>query len=225
MLRKKWGVIFFVFLLMAFADAVLLTYIYHYVNIIQPDLCPLCSSKYSFFDGTAVAESPLARLAVIPVAVLGVFAYLFLIVFLTAVYFLKKEVLKDYLAIVYPLLWVMLAYSLYKMFQSVFIIKAVCVYCVILDVCLLVMIVSCKKAIGSNTNTVEIIGRCGDFINSLLRMKSRFNAALVVAAFVIASLFAFSVDHHYRYQFTVKNAKKIDAQKDRVIVLLKEMLH
>jgi uncharacterized membrane protein len=208
---------------MAFADAVLLTYIYHYINIVQPDLCPFCGSKYSFFDGTTVAESPLAHLFVIPVAVLGVFAFLFLIVFFVAVYFLKKEALKDYLSVVYPLLGLMLAYSLYKLFQSVFIIKAVCIYCVVLGGCLFVMIVSCKKAVESNTT--EILGRCGNFFNSLFSMKNRFNAALVVAAFVISLLFAFSVDHHYRYQFTIENAKKIDTQKDRVIVLLKEMLH
>lgn len=223
MLRKKWFVAFVAFLLLALADAILLTYIYHYINIIQPDLCPFCGSKYSYFDGTTVAESPLARVVVIPVAVLGIFAYLFLVVFLIVVYFLKKEELKDYLAVVYPLLWIMLAYSLYKLFQSVFIIKAVCTYCVLLDICLLVMIVSCKKAVESNIT--EIFSCCGDFIGSILSLKNRFNVALVAAAFVISSLFAFSADHHYRYQFTVKNAKKIDAQKDRMIVLLKEMIH
>ena len=223
MIRKKWFFIFFLFLLMAFVDSVLLTYIYHYINIVQPDLCPFCGSKYSFFDGTPVAESPFARLAVVPVAVLGVFAFLFLIVFVIAVYFLKKEARMDYLSVVYPLLGLMLAYSLYKLFQSVFIIEAVCIYCVVLGVCLLVMIVSCKKAVESNTT--EILKRCRNFTDSLFSMKSRFNAALVVAAFVISMLFAFSVDHHYRYQFTVENAKKIDTQKDRIIVLLKEMIH
>jgi len=63
-----------------------------------------------------------------------------------------------------------------------------------------------------------------DFIGSVFTLKNRFNIALVAVAFVISSLFAFSLDHHYRYQFTVKNAKKIDAQKDRLIVLLKEMI-
>ena len=223
MLRKKWFVVFIVFLLLALADAILLTYVYHYINIIQPDLCPFCGSRYSFFDGTTVAESPLARLVVIPVAVLGVFAYLFLAVFLIAVYFLKREALKDYLAVVYPLLWVMFAYSLFKLFQSLFIIKAVCIYCVLLDFCLLSMIISCKKAVESNI--ADMLSLCGDFIRSLFSLGNRFNLALVVAAFVISSLFAFSVDHHYRYQFTVENAKKIDAQKNRVIVLLKEMIH
>ena len=223
MLKKQWVLFFGVFLLLSLADAILLTYIYHYINIIQPDLCPFCGSKYSFFDGTTVAESPHARLVVIPVAVLGIFAYLFLAVFLIVVYFLKREELKDYLAVVYPLLWVMFVYSVYKLFQSVFIIQSVCIYCILLDICLLGMIVSCKKIVESNI--AEILSRCGDFIGSFFSLRNRFNVALVAAAFVISSLFAFSVDHHYRYQFTVKNAKKIDAQKDRMIVLLKEMIH
>ena len=223
MLRKKWFAVFIVFLLLALADSILLTYIHHYINIIQPDLCPFCGSRYSFFDGTTVAESPHAKLVVMPVAALGVFAYLFLVVFLIAVYFLKKEALKDYLAVVYPLLWVMFAYSLLKLFQSLFIIKAVCIYCVLLDFCLLSMIISCKKAAESNLS--DLFSRCGEFITSLFSPANRFNLALVVAAFVISSLFAFSLDHHYRYQFTVENAKKTDAQKDRVIVLLKEMIH
>ena len=79
---------------------------------------------------------------------------------------------------------------------------------------------------SAGIGVIAIDNRCHvHFVNSLFSMKNRFNIALVVAAFVVSTLFAFSVDHHYRYQFTVKNAKKIDAQKDRVIVLLKKMLN
>lgn len=223
MLKTKWLWVLGAAMLLAFSNAVLLTYIHHFVNIMQPDICPLCASKYSFLDGTRVAESTHAYLFAIPVPSLAIFACLFVIIVLGVAYYLQKEALPDYLAFTYPILVIMLGVGIFQLCVSLFVIKALCIYCALLAICIIVATIACKRAFPGVSK--DIFQRLRDLWVSLIHLKNRFAVTLVIAAFVIASLFAYSADSHFRYQFAVKNAKKIDAQKDRVIVLLKEMIH
>jgi len=222
MLKKKWGVIFSVFTLIAFIDSIYLTYLHHMINIIQPDYCPICFSKYSFLNFDSGAVSKYAYFFGIPVSTLAIFAYLFIIIFLSAVLYLKKDALRDYLLVVYPMLLLMLLFSLYEFYASLFIIKALCVYCVLLYVCIIAMTIACKRAVESSHK--EIFQNFSRFMVSLFAFKTKFNVTLIAATFAISVLFAYGADLHYRHKLSVFNAKKIDKQKDRVIELLKGML-
>jgi uncharacterized membrane protein len=222
MLKNKWFWVFSFFLLIAFIDALFLTYLHHWINIIQPDICPLCSSKYAFIDCEAVSMSKYATFLGIPVSSLGVFAYLFIILFLLAVFYLQKDLLKNYLSILYPILLLLLLFSLYELYASVFKIKALCPYCAVLYICIIVMAVSCKLAVQSSHK--KIFESFYHYLLSLFNLKNAFNITLIVATLAISSLFAFGVDSHYKYKYSMIYTKHIDKQKDRVIEILKEMI-
>jgi uncharacterized membrane protein len=221
---KKNGFVAFLFLLLAFIDSILLTYIHYTINIFLPDINPFCFFDYAFLDCNSVITSKYALFLGIPVSTLGIFAYLFLMIFLLAVFCLKKELLKHYLAVLYPIILLMLLFSLYELFASLFIVKALCIYCVLLYTCIIVMTISCKLAVQLGHR--EIFKHFYYFILSLFDLKRRsFNVTLVAGAFMISALFAFGTDCHYKHKIGASHAKEIDKQKDRVIEILKEMLH
>ena len=136
--------IFAVFLLVALIDVIFLTYHHHMINILLPDINPFCLFDYSFLDCNSIATSEYAFLLGVPVSSLGIFAYLFLLVFLSAVYYLKRDLYRHYLSIIYPILLLMLLFSLYELYVSLLIIKALCIYCALLYVCIIIMTISCK---------------------------------------------------------------------------------
>jgi len=222
LLKKKWFLIFSIFLLIAFTDEIFLMYNHYSVTIMEWDICRLCSSKWTFIDDDAVAISKYALLGGIPVVTWGIFANLFLILFLSAVFYLKRESLKDYLSIIYPILLFMLFFSVYELFVSLLIIKALCVFCVLFYICATAMTISCKLAVQSNHK--DIFYKFYQFFLSIIYFRSKFNVTLIAGTILISSFFALGLDSHVKYTYSVLKAKQIDKQKDRVIELLKEML-
>ena len=117
----KWIIILILSLsLLGFIDAVYLT-VDHYTNTIPP-----CS----FGSCETVLTSQYAVILGIPTALLGSIYYLFLMIFLFLYLDFKKEI---FLKIPFFISAIGLLLSVFFILLMIFVIKAICIYCIISD--------------------------------------------------------------------------------------------
>lgn len=142
-------ILFVVFLVVAFFDSVYLTYHHHMINILVPETPSFCSIN-SLINCDSVAMSDYSTLFSIPISTLGIFAYTFLLAFFIVGYFRQKtrlsRVYREHLMVMFPVLMLMVGFSLYEFFVSVFIIKALCIMCVLLYISVITMCITLKLA-------------------------------------------------------------------------------
>ena len=149
MVRRNWIFVTIVLLLIAVIDSAYLVYHHHLVNIIHPDSVSFCSVN-SVIDCDQAALSPYAMFAGIPVATLGLFAYLFLSIFILFGLSFRSDRLADYCAVLFLAALLMLLFVFYEAFMLIAVLNKICMICSILYICGIGLVFSIKKTLGSS---------------------------------------------------------------------------
>jgi uncharacterized membrane protein len=98
-------------------------------------------------DCNRVAKSFGSTLFGIPVATLGMFAHLFLLIAFFAERLMRPKLYPHLYCVVYLIVTVMVIFAVYEAFVSFVILKAVCIMCVALYILSVLMMLSCRRAL------------------------------------------------------------------------------
>lgn len=115
---SKYIIVFFIIAGLGFADATFLS-VEHYLGVIPP--CSLTGGCET------VTTSPYSKILGVPVAYTGVLYYIAVLILLVLFFDLKKPIFVKGL---FALTSIGFLFSLYFTFLQVFIIKAICPYCI-----------------------------------------------------------------------------------------------
>lgn len=201
-MRLKWFVIMILLLIVGLADTVYLAYHHYEINVLQPSTKSFCSINETI-DCDKAAVSIGSTFMGIPVATWGMFAFLFVLMFIVVERFFYWEFQKALYCFIYLVLGAMMLFSLYEAFISFFILKVVCIMCLALYVIMLLLLVSCRSALGIRFR--EFVFLLYDlFFRSFSRKLLRKGISVSIIAIVFSGILAFGLDHrffnHFSYQ-------------------------
>lgn len=145
-LRSRWFVAMVIFLVLGFADSVYLIYHHYQVNLAQHEVASFCVIN-DVIDCNRVARSFGSTLFGIPVATLGMFAHLYLLLAFFAERLMRPKLYPHLYCVIYFIVMVMVIFAVYEAFVSFVIIKAVCIMCVALYILSALMMASCRRAL------------------------------------------------------------------------------
>ncbi len=193
------------FLCIALLDALYLTYHHYLINVLQPAHTSFCSIN-SFIDCDSVAKSSYSTLGGIPVSSIGIFAYTFV---LFSYLFLREkmgEALYLYLGVIIAL---MLAFSFYELWVSVFVLKSICLMCCLLYFCIICLSVLFAFRIKCNLalNKMSWGFEC---------LFQRQNLMKIALFFNIAFFLAFLSDRSFARHFESRKDAAVSKQKEKI---------
>ncbi|MFH0724973.1 MAG: vitamin K epoxide reductase family protein [Pseudomonadota bacterium] len=145
-MRSRWFVLMVVFLILGCADSVYLIYHHYQVNLSEHATESFCVIN-EVIDCNRVAKGFGSTLLGIPVATLGMFAYLFLLIAFFAERLMRPRLYPHLYCVVYLIVVIMVMFAAYEAFVSFVIIKAVCIMCVALYILSVLMMLSCRRAL------------------------------------------------------------------------------
>ncbi len=191
----------------AFFDSIYLTYHHYLINILRPVEKSFCAINSSVNCDT-VALSEYAYMFGIPVSSLGIFAYSFLFVMLIIA--MKSQSVQEkrkILSFLHLVMIVMLGFSLYEFYASIFFVESICIMCCVLYVAILFMTITTK--IWLKISYAEIFRHAVSFFTELFTEKLS-RAKLIVYTIVFASslVLAFGMDRYFEHSFQAKKIKE-----------------
>ena len=140
MIKRKWAFGLIFVNVLALLDSLYLTWHHYQMEIAKPISSSFCTIN-SFINCDSVALSSYARFWGLPAAGLGVFAYTFLLgLFCYLLFYKKIDVKKDF-NLSFLILSVMLVFSLRQFLASLIFVKAICIMCIGLYICILLMVI------------------------------------------------------------------------------------
>ena len=146
-IRSRWFVAMVVFLLIGFADSVYLIYHHYQVNLSQHATTSFCVIN-EVIDCNRVARGFGSTLLGVPVATLGMFAHLYLLIAFLAERVMRPKLYPHMYCVIYLIVVVMVMFAAYEAFISFVIIRAVCIMCVALYILTTLMMISCRRALA-----------------------------------------------------------------------------
>lgn len=135
-----------VFLMLGFSDSVYLIYHHYQVNLSEHPVASFCVIN-DVIDCNRVAKGFGSTLLGIPVATLGMFAHLYLLIAFIAERIMRPKLYPHLYCVIYLIVVVMVFFAIYEAFVSFVIIKAVCIMCVGLYILTALMMVACRRAL------------------------------------------------------------------------------
>jgi uncharacterized membrane protein len=135
-----------VFLILGCGDSVYLIYHHYQVNLSEHATTSFCVIN-DVIDCDRVAKGFGSTLFGIPVATLGMFAYVFLLIAFLAERVMRPTLYPHLYCIISLIVTVMVIFAAYEAFVSFVIIKAVCIMCVALYILTILMMIACRRAL------------------------------------------------------------------------------
>jgi uncharacterized membrane protein len=204
-LRAKWFAAMVFFLIIGLADSIYLTYHHYQINILAPKAKSFCTINETI-DCDKAAASPGSTWMDVPVATWGMFAFLFLMFFIVVERLLYFEIQKALYCFVFLIIYLMALFSLYEAFISFFVINVVCIMCAAMYLIVILMLISCKRALGVSHLEFMLVLR-DLFFRSFTRILLRKGVSVAIIAIVVSGIIAFGID--YRFQ-TVFYYQRVD---------------
>lgn len=189
-----------VFLILGATDSVYLIYHHYRVNLVKDSSTSFCVIN-EVIDCDRVAKGFGSTLFGIPVATLGMFAYLFLLFVLIAERLMQPKLYPHMYCVLYIILVNMVVFTAYEAFISFVIIKAVCIMCAVLYLLTALMMTSCRRSLTPMS---------GEIVKTLYRLfvpriqwsyVIRLGLVLVVAVLLTGAA-AYSTDRYLIALFT-----------------------
>ncbi len=205
MVRRNWIFVTIVLLLIAVIDSAYLVYHHHLVNIIHPDSVSFCSVN-SVIDCDQAALSPYAMFAGIPVATLGLFAYLFLSIFILFGLSFRSDRLADYCAVLFLAALLMLLFVFYEAFMLIAVLNKICMICSILYICGIGLVFSIKKTLGSSPPEILKVANT-TIISALSGFKRETILGPGLLALMISLLLSLTYDYQIQKNFIHQKAQ------------------
>jgi uncharacterized membrane protein len=181
-------------LVLGWVDSIYLIYHHYQVNLIGQETASFCVIN-EVIDCDLVAMGFGSTLFGVPVATLGMFAYMYLLIIFVAERLMRPKLYPHMYCVIYVIEVVMVIFAVYEAFVSFVIIKAVCIMCVALYVLTALMMVSCKRALTPMS---------GEIIKTLYRLFSpriswphviRLGLVLLIA-FLFTAMIAYGTDRY-----------------------------
>jgi uncharacterized membrane protein len=206
MLESKWVLLLMIFLFGGLANSVYLTYHHYRINILQPPTKSFCVISKTI-DCDRVAVSVGSKLMGIPVATLGMFSHLFLLLYISSERLLKLGIQNELYCSIYVILLMMALFCAYEAFVSFVILRAVCIMCTVLYVTVVFMLILCKQALAMSHG--EIFGVLYNlFFPSLSWTILRKGLTAMIAAVAFSGIIAFGFDYGFQTHFKKKLLSK-----------------
>ena len=133
-------------LVLGWADSIYLIYHHYQVNLAEQQTASFCVIN-EVIDCDLVAMGFGSTLFGVPVATLGMFAYMYLLIVFVAERLMRPKLYPHMYCVIYVIEVVMVIFAAYEALVSFVIIKAVCIMCVALYVLTALMMISCKRAL------------------------------------------------------------------------------
>jgi uncharacterized membrane protein len=193
-LRSKWFRWLIVLLVLGWADSVYLIYHHYQVTLFAQETASFCVIN-EVIDCDLVAMGFGSTLFGVPVATLGMFAYMYLLIIFVTERLMRPKLYPHMYCVIYVIVVVMVFFAAYEAFLSFVIIKAVCIMCVALYVMTALMMVCCKRALTPMS---------GEIIKTLYRLFSpkiswphvvRLGLVLFFA-FIVTAAIAYGTDRY-----------------------------
>jgi uncharacterized membrane protein len=191
-----------ILLVLGWADSVYLIYHHYQVNLIEQETASFCVIN-EFIDCDRVAKGFGSTLFGIPVATLGLFAHIYLLIAFIIERLMRPKLYPHMYCVIYLIVLVMVLFAAYEAFVSFVIIKAVCIMCVVLYLLTALLMLSCKRALTPMS---------GEIIKTLYHLFApsiswphviRLGMALFFALLVTAVI-AYGTDRYLVSYFTEK---------------------
>ena len=199
-MRLKWFLVVIILIHLGLLDSIYLAYHHYEINILAPETKSFCAINETV-DCDKAATSIGSKLMGVPVATWGMFAFLFILIFIAVERLLYWEIQKALYCFIYLILYLMTFFSAYEAFVSFVILRVVCIMCVTLYLIMIFLLVSCKRALGISHR--EFIFMLYDlFFRSFSRTLLRKGASVAIIAVVFSSILAFSLDHTFQSYFS-----------------------
>jgi uncharacterized membrane protein len=199
-LRAKWFAAMVFFLIIGLSDSIYLTYHHYQINILHPQTKSFCTLNETI-DCDKVAVSIGSTLMDVPVATWGMFAFLFLMLFIMVERLLYFEIQKALYCFVFLIIYLMTLFSLYEAFISFFVLNAVCIMCAAIYLDVVLMLVSCKRALGISHREFMLLLR-DLFFRSFTRTLLRKGVSVAIIAIVFSGIIAFALDYKFQKLFS-----------------------
>ncbi len=205
MRKTHWLYIFLATNLVAFFDSLYLMFLHHKIHILHPKEQSFCTINASF-NCDEVAASAYSAIAGIPVAALGMFAYLFLFLLLVTGLTLKSKHKESFLSLGWLISLTMLVFSLYMGVVSFVKIGTLCLMCILLYVCILIMVVAGFLALKKNFK--ETLLGAFQFVNGQVS-AGLFILGLILIISTGSTLWVNNlISNNYRAQLASKQTTK-----------------
>ena len=210
-MQPKWFLALAFFWILGMADTIYLTYHHYEVNILMPAEKSFCAINETI-DCDKAATGTGSTFMGVPVATWGMFAFLFLILFAMVERLLYWEIQKALYGFLFFIIYLMAAFSLYEAVISFFILKVVCIMCAMLYVIMLLMLFSCKRALG--ITHLEFLVLLRDlFFRSFSRNLLRKGISVTIIALVFSGIIAFGLDQKFQTVFSYQRVNLLFSVK------------
>ncbi len=195
----KWAAALIWLMFIGIANSGYLTYHHHYINIIQPAAKSFCAINETF-DCDRVARSDQSRFMGIPVATLGLFAHLFVLLFLLNAYAFRIKALKAAYTYISLMLFLMVLFCIYEAIISFVVLKAICIMCSVLYVIDAVVLFLCIYILKKNNVLIlrEFFGKTSPLLSR--RVLKTWIPAMLLSLFV-AGFASFAFDFGLQNKF------------------------
>ena len=201
-MQPKWFLALAFFWILGMADTVYLTYHHYEVNILMPAEKSFCVINQTI-DCDKAATGIGSTFMGVPVATWGMFAFLFLMLFVMVERLLYWEIQKALYGFLFFIIYLMAAFSLYEAYISFVILKVVCIMCAMLYIVMLLMLFSCKRALGVTHLEFTLLLR-DLFFRSFSRHLLRKGISVTIIALVFSGIIAFGLDQKFQTTFSYR---------------------
>ena len=206
-MRLKWFLMMVIFIIIGLSDSVYLTYHHYQVNILKPEKKSFCSINRTI-DCDKAAASEAAIFYDVPVATWGMFAFIFLLLFILVERLLYWEVQKALYCFIFLVIYIMVFFCAYEAFISFFILKIVCLMCLALYIIMAFILVSCKRALDV-THKEFFLLLSNLFFHSFSRNLLRKGISVSIIAIVLSGIIAFGLDHQFKSHFAYERVDRL----------------
>ena len=199
-MQAKWFIMMILFIIIGLSDSIYLTYHHYQVNILKPADKSFCSiSKTIDCDKAAASEG--SMFLGVAVSTWGMFAFLFLLLFVLVERLLYWEVQKALYCCIFVFIIAMALFSAYEAFISFFVLKVVCLMCLALYITMIFMLIACRRALGVTYREFFLLLH-ELFFRSFSRTLLRKGISVSLIAIVFSGIIAFGLDQHFRSYFS-----------------------
>lgn len=189
-----------VFLLLGCADSVYLIYHHYQVNLSEHAVTSFCVIN-EVIDCNRVAMGFGSTLFGVPVATLGMFAHVFLLICFFTERLMRPKLYPHMYCVISLIIMVMVIFAAYEAFVSFVIIKAVCIMCCALYLLTIMMMIACRRALTTlNGKIIKTLYHL--FVPRISWPYVNRLGLVLLVAFLLTGLIAYGTDRYLVSHFT-----------------------
>lgn len=197
--HKNWLRLFLITSFAGLLDSIYLTYHHYKINILHPETESFCSIN-AVIDCDQVAVSEYSWFLGLPTATWGIFAYLFCLLMIGHAIMISRHKLHEYMSLVYSAVLLMALFTAWEIYASVVLLKTICIMCSLLYLCILIMLISGKRYLGTSFSNIVMTAWKLAW-SSILEKSQRPVLFVVLMPLLVSAVVAFTADRKIESYF------------------------